>query len=212
MKHLLLLLKHWTLALLAFLKPLGFWGVGGLALIDSGTIPLPIDFLLATYEWNDRRHAWAYVLVASAGSAIGGLIPFLLGRAGGEIFLLKRIDRARYEQLRNKFERQEFLAMMIPSMLPPPMPWKILVFAAGVFEMRWATFLLSVFAGRLVRFGTGAVLTVLYGPKVLGEIGVLFSQHTELVLSLLGMLIVLVVLLVLRRNQEKRREQMLENR
>ncbi len=85
---------------------------------------------------QDKKHFFLYVLAAAIGSAIGGLVPFFLGRAGGEIFLMKRVDRNRYEQMRNRFAKQEFLAMMIPSMLPPPTPWKAFVFAAGVFEMK----------------------------------------------------------------------------
>ena len=64
--------------------------------------------------------------------------------AGGELFLMKRINRARYEQLRDRFGKQEFLAMMIPSILPPPTPWKLFVFAAGVFEMKTVHFMLGV--------------------------------------------------------------------
>ena len=59
-----------------------------------------------------------------------------MGRAGGELFLLKRINRERYERMRDKFERQEFMAIMIPAMMPPPMPIKLFEFAAGVFEMK----------------------------------------------------------------------------
>ena len=64
---------------------------------------------------------------------------------------MKRINRGRFEQLRDRFEKQEFLAMMIPSILPPPTPWKLFVIAAGVFEMRLSTFLLAVFVGRVIR-------------------------------------------------------------
>jgi len=42
----------------------------------------------------------ALCLLAAAGSAIGGLLPYGLGRAGGELFLLKRVNRERYERLR----------------------------------------------------------------------------------------------------------------
>ena len=69
---------------------------------------------------------------------IGSLVPFAIGRAGGELFLLKRINRERYERIRDRFERQEFLAIMIPAMLPPPTPLKLFEFAAGVFEMKLA--------------------------------------------------------------------------
>ena len=74
--------------------------------------------------------------VGGLGSAIGGLLPYGLGRAGGELFILKRVNRERYERMKLRFEKQEFLAMAIPSALPPPTPWKAFVFAAGVFEMR----------------------------------------------------------------------------
>jgi uncharacterized membrane protein YdjX (TVP38/TMEM64 family) len=155
--------------------------------------------------WNDRRHAWVYVLLGAAGSAIGGLLPFLLGRAGGELFLLKRIDRARYEQLRDRFERQEFLALMVPSILPPPTPWKLFVFAAGVFEMRLVTYLLAVFTGRIVRFGIGAVLTIRYGPEVVNQGGRLMHAHAHLLLSLLGIGLIALVVYALRKSAVNRR-------
>jgi len=81
-----------------------------------------MDAILAVYIWQNKSHFWLYCLLAAAGSAVGGLLPYGLGRAGGEFFLLKRINRARFEELRDRFERQEFLAVMIPSMLPPPTP------------------------------------------------------------------------------------------
>ncbi len=205
MSHVLLWLKKLTLVLLALVKPLGIWGAGVIALLDSSTIPVPMDFLLATYVWNDRRHAWAYVLLAAVGSAIGGLLPFLLGRAGGELFLLKRIDRPRYEQLRDRFERQEFVALLVPSMLPPPTPWKLFVFAAGVFEMRVVTYLLAVLAGRLVRFGVGAVLTVRYGPEVVNKGGWLVHAHAHLLFSVLGVGLVALVVYALRKHAAGRR-------
>ena len=141
MKKILHLFDKYKVWLLAILKPLGFWGVGGIGFIDAAAIPVPMDLIIAGYVWADKRHFYLYVLLASVGSALGGLVPFFLGRAGGELFLMKRINRARYEQLRDRFGKQEFLAMMIPSILPPPTPWKLFVFAAGVFEMKTVHFM-----------------------------------------------------------------------
>jgi len=135
------------------------------ALLDSSTIPVPMDAFLAVLIWNNKPHFWLYCVGGAFGSAVGGLLPYGLGRAGGELFLLKRIDRARYERLRARFEKQEFLAMMIPSMLPPPTPWKAFVFAAGVFEMRVAPFMLSVFCGRMVRWLVLSLLVLKLGPS-----------------------------------------------
>jgi membrane protein YqaA with SNARE-associated domain len=158
------IMAKWKLLVLPALLKLGFWGVGAVALLDSSTIPVPMDAILALYVWNDQGHFWLYCLLASIGSAIGGLLPYGLGRAGGELFLLKRVNRERFEAMRTRFERQEFLAMMIPSMLPPPTPWKAFVFAAGVFEMRIPGFLLAVFVGRMVRWLILSALVLKLGP------------------------------------------------
>src|SRR5215467_15655796 len=151
---------------LAFLRTLGGWGVLALAGIDSGAIPIPLDALVAGYVFSNPGHAWLYVIAGAIGSAVGSLIPYYLGRAGGELFLLKRIDEAKLQRIRDRFERQEFLALMVPAMLPPPTPFKLFVFSAGVFEMRLPWFLAAIVTGRLVRFSVLAVLTVIFGPQI----------------------------------------------
>jgi membrane protein YqaA with SNARE-associated domain len=180
-------MTEWKLVFLPAILKLGFWGAAAVALLDSSTIPVPMDLLIAGWVWNDRGHFWLYCLMAAAGSAIGGLLPYGLGRAGGELFLLKRINRERYEQLRTRFEKQEFLAMTIPSMLPPPTPWKLFVFAAGVFEMRIIPFMLAVFCGRMIRWLVLSLLVLKLGP---GAVNVV-AQHTTTVLlaaSVLGLI------------------------
>jgi membrane protein YqaA with SNARE-associated domain len=176
-----------SLVLLPFLAKFGIWGVGAAALLDSSTIPIPMDFILAGYVWANKSHFWLYCLLAAAGSAIGGLLPYWLGRAGGELFLLKRVNRKHYEKIRARFERQEFLAMMIPSMLPPPTPWKACVFAAGVFEMRVVPFMLSVFCGRMLRWLVLSLLVLKLGPGAVD----LVAHHGWALLAIVGGLAVI---------------------
>ena len=73
------------------------------------------------------------------------------------------------KRIRDRFERQEFLALMVPAMLPPPTPFKLLVFSAGVFEMKPVAFLMAIISGRLVRFGLLSVLTVIFGPEIVAR-------------------------------------------
>ena len=176
------ILAKWKFVILPAVIKMGFWGAGAVALLDSSTIPVPMDVILAAWVWNDKSHFWAYCLMAAAGSAVGGLLPYGLGRAGGELFLLKRVNRERYDRMRTRFENQEFLAMMIPSMLPPPTPWKACVFAAGVFEMRVAPFMLAVFCGRMVRWLVLSLLVLKLGPGAAG----LVQHHALVLLAVVG--------------------------
>ncbi|HME59201.1 MAG TPA: VTT domain-containing protein [Terracidiphilus sp.] len=180
------LIAKWKYVAL-FLAKFGVWGVAAVAMLDSSTIPVPMDLILAGYIWADKRHFWLYCLMAAAGSAVGGLLPYGLGRAGGELFLLKHVNRERYEKMRLRFERQEFLAIMIPSMLPPPAPWKVFVFSAGVFEMRTAPFMLAVFTGRLLRWLILSALVFILGPSAVD----LVAHHGLTLLAIVGGLAVI---------------------
>jgi membrane protein YqaA with SNARE-associated domain len=176
-----------NMVLVPFLAKFGIWGIGALALLDSSSIPVPMDAFLAFSVWNDKERFLLYCVAAAVGSAIGGLLPYGLGRAGGELFLLKRVNRERYERMRARFERQEFLAMLIPSMLPPPTPWKVFVFAAGVFEMRVIPFMLAVFCGRMLRWLVLSLLVLKLGP---GAVDVV-AHHSLIVIVGAGALAVI---------------------
>jgi len=194
-----LLFHKLNTALLTLLKPLGAWGLGALALIDTSSIPVPIDALLIDYVANDHDKFLIYCIMAAAGSAIGSMVPYYFGRAGGELFLLKRINRQRYEKLRDRFERQEFLAIMVPAMMPPPTPVKLIEFAAGVFEMKPLWFFGAVFSGKMVRFLLEAIITIVYGPKILDTLGAIVHQHFDYVLGVLAALGAVLVFYVVRK-------------
>lgn len=178
------IVAKWKYAILPALIKLGFPGAALLGAFDSAAIPVPIDAVIALYAWNDKRHFWAYPLLAAAGSALGGLAPYWIGRAGGELFLLKRINRERFDQLRHRFENQEFAAVLIPSMMPPPTPWKLFVFAAGVFEMRVLWFMFAVFCGRAIRWIALALLVLKLGPEAVNVV----AHHALLFVAVVGCL------------------------
>jgi membrane protein DedA with SNARE-associated domain len=75
---------------------------------------------------------------------------------------------------------------MIPSMLPPPTPWKVFIFAAGVFEMRIVPFMLAVFCGRLVRWLLLALLVLKLGPRAVDVV----AHHAVTAFAVVGVLAV----------------------
>ena len=119
--------------------------------------------------------------------------------------LLKHVNRVKYEALRDRFEKQEFLALMIPSALPPPTPWKLFVFCAGVFEMRTVNFMLAVFCGRLIRFGVETLLVIRYGPQIIREINVIIQRHAIVGLVVLVIILAGIAYYVIRKTRGSKR-------
>lgn len=189
--------KFW---IVAFMKPFGAWGILGLSLVDSAAIPLPfMDPLIVSYGVQSPAKAVIYCFMGALGSAIGSMLPYYLGRAGGELFLLKRINRQRYEQLRDRFEKQEFFAIMLPAMCPPPMPVKIFELAAGVFEMRVVSYFFAILAGKFLRFAVESTLVIIYGPAILETFMHLVHRHSAIVMSVLGLLLGGLSVYILRK-------------
>ena len=202
MKTITHILERYSQFIWSVLKPLCSWGIFGIAFIDSSFLGIPLDPVVGGYVYAHPLKIWLYVFMAAAGSALGSLVPYGIGRAGGELFLLKRIDRARFERLRDRFENQEFLAMMIPAMLPPPTPFKLFVISAGVFEMRPYLFMLSIFTGRVIRFLLLGFLVVKFGPNIVTLVTTVMARHLWWVL--LGF-VVLIAAIVSHLHLRRRR-------
>ena len=55
-------------------------------------------------------------------------------RRGGEVFLRKRVSGPRVERGLALYQRHGLLAVVVPSLLPPPMPFKLFVLLAGAAQ------------------------------------------------------------------------------
>jgi membrane protein YqaA with SNARE-associated domain len=192
--HILARYSAWILGLM---KVLGIWGPFVIAFADSALLGMPVDFIVATYVYQDRRRLLLYVAMASLGSALGSIPLYIIGYLGGEKVLRKRISEARFLKIHRSFEQHEFWALMFPGMLPPPTPFKIFVLGAAVFEMRFRDFLVAIFLGRFVRFLVLSVLVLWFGPEIVGLFGGVVKRHWIWVLGTIAAGICLW--LVLRR-------------
>ena len=197
--HILARYKAWIWGLLSVL---GVWGVFVIAFADSALLGMPVDAIVATYVYNDRKRLLFYVLMASLGSVLGSIPLYIIGYLGGENVLRKRISEERFLRIHRSFEQHEFWALMFPAMLPPPMPFKIFVLGAAIFEMRFRDFLVAMFAGRFVRFLLLSLLTLWFGKEIMEVVGGLFRQHFYLVAAIVVFSGLLVWLL--RRNKVAR--------
>jgi membrane protein YqaA with SNARE-associated domain len=171
------ILARYTAWILGLLKVLGIWGPFVIAFADSALVGMPVDFIVTTYVYQDRRRLLVYIAMASLGSALGSIPLYILGYLGGEKVLRKRISEERFLKIHRSFEKHEFWALMFPGMLPPPMPFKIFVLGAAVFEMRFRDFLVAIFLGRFVRFLVFSLLVIWFGPQIVGLLGGVVKRH-----------------------------------
>ncbi|MBZ5548158.1 MAG: VTT domain-containing protein [Acidobacteriia bacterium] len=196
-KHLLHSYSEWIKAVLA---PLGPWGMLAFAAVDGSFMGLPLDAIFVGYVYHDRSRFWLYILLGATGSALGSIVLYVIGYTGGEVLLRKRLSPERFEKIHASFDKHEFWALMFPAMLPPPTPFKIVVLAAAAFEMRFTHFLLAIFAGRFVRFLIEALLTLAFGPQIVGLVGGLFRHHLKWILA--GVALLAVVWLIWWRRRK----------
>jgi membrane protein YqaA with SNARE-associated domain len=198
------ILARYTAWIWGLLKVLGIWGVFVIAFADSALLGMPVDAIVATYVYQDRKRLLLYVVMASLGSALGSIPLYLIGYLGGETVLRKRISEQRFLKIHRSFERHEFWALMFPGMLPPPTPFKLFVLGAAAFEMRFTHFLIAIFSGRFVRFLVLSLLTLWFGPQIVQLAGALFKEHFYSVV--LAILIAGLSFWFLRRRRKARSE------
>ena len=180
------ILAGYTAWIWALLHHLGFWGVFVIAFADSALLGMPVDAIVATYVYHDRRLLLFYVALASVGSALGSIPLYIIGYEGGEKLLRKRISEERFQRIHRSFEQHEFWALMFPGMLPPPMPFKIFVVGAAISEMSFKKFFAAVVAGRCVRFLVLSLLVLYFGPQIVGFMGNIVTRHLAVLLGVIA--------------------------
>ena len=169
--------------------------------LDSSLLSLPEinDYLVVGRCYKYPTAAFYFPLFAAAGSVIGCNILYTIVRRGGQAVLRKRFKLQSIKKVERAYERFGFLAIGIPAILPPPLPFKIFVATAGALEYpRWK-FLLTVMIARSFRYYVEGILAVFYGRRVL-----LFLKDNGLVIvSVVGSLALIgaVIYLVLRRRR-----------
>ena len=166
------------------LLPYGGFGLMVLAICDSSFFSLPEinDVLLMTFAINEPHSMVKFAALTTLGSLIGCALLYSVGRKGGDAFLRKTFADERLAKVQRWYQRHGVLAVIIPSLLPPPMPFKIFVLSAGTFGISWPKFVTAIVIGRSIRYFSEGILAVMYGPAAIqyvqqnyGKIGLGFA-------------------------------------
>jgi len=145
---------------------MGGAGIFLIALVDSSVLSLPVvnDLLVIRSSVLNPARMPYYALMAALGSLAGSLLLYYLARKGGEVMFRKRVG-ARAARVSDWVQHNAFLSLVLPSLFPPPMPFKAFVLAAGVFQVPLGTFLGALLVGRGLRYLGEGVLAVRYGAE-----------------------------------------------
>lgn len=161
--------------------------------LDSSLLSLPEinDYLVVGRCYKYPTAAFYFPLFAAAGSVLGCLLLYSIVRRGGQALLRKRFKLEHIQRVEKAYERFGFLAIGLPAILPPPLPFKIFVATAGALEYpRWK-FLLTVMIARSLRYYVEGILAVYYGRRVL-----LFIRDNGIVVVSIVATIVLIGLII----------------
>jgi membrane protein YqaA with SNARE-associated domain len=147
---------------------LGAPGLFLAAIADSSFLSLPevVDILLVWMTTQHKHRMLIYATSATLGSVVGCLLLYTVGRKGDE-FIARRMSAQRVERALAAFRRYGVMTVLIPSLLPPPMPFKIFVLLAGAAGISPGRFTVAVFIGRGIRYFGEALLAVWYGDRAM---------------------------------------------
>ena len=161
-------LTGWKLKVVSFAGALGAPGLFLISFLDSSVLSFPIinDLLLIELCIQHPLRMPLYAFMAGAGSVLGCVLLYFIARKGGEAFFRKRAGE-RANAIRQWVESNGFLGMLVAALLPPPTPFKIFVFAAGVFEVPLWSFVSAISLARAIRYFGVGYLAVRYGDQAM---------------------------------------------
>jgi membrane protein YqaA with SNARE-associated domain len=174
--------------MVAFAAGLGAPGLLLISFLDSSVLSFPIinDLLLIQLSMQRPERMPLYALMASLGSVLGCVVLYFLARTGGEAYFHRKAG-ARAHAIRHWVERNGFGGMLIAALLPPPTPFKIFVFAAGVFEAPVLGFAAAITLARLFRYFGVGYLAVRYGADAMPY---LMAHKLQVTLLAIGLVVV----------------------
>lgn len=189
-----------------FAESLGGPGLFIIAFLDSSFLSFPevCDALVVLLTVRHSERMIFYALTTTLGSIGGCLALYSVGRKGGEAFLKKRFNERHIERAMNAFRRYGMLAIIVPSLLPPPMPFKMFVLLSGVARLPVSRFITAVAIGRGTRYFGEGLLALRYGDQTLAFLHA-HSWTVALVLAIALAVGLAVYVLVSRANAAKGR-------
>ncbi|HEX4348659.1 MAG TPA: VTT domain-containing protein [Vicinamibacterales bacterium] len=148
---------------------LGAPGLFLVTFLDSSFLSLPeaTDLLLIWMVVQHKSRMVFYASTAVAGSVLGCLALYVVGRKGGDALVRSRFNTGTVDKALGTIQRYGVLAVLIPCLLPPPAPFKIFIILAGIAGISVTRFVLAIAIGRTIRYFAEGFLAVRYGDQAI---------------------------------------------
>jgi membrane protein YqaA with SNARE-associated domain len=161
-------LNGWKQKVVAFAGGLGAPGLFLISFLDSSVLTFPVinDLLLVQLSIQRPARMPLYAFMAALGSVLGCVLLYFIARKGGEALFHRKAGKHAHA-IRHWVEQNGFVGMLIAALLPPPTPFKIFVFAAGVFEVPLHSYTTAITIARLFRYFGIGYLAIRYGADAL---------------------------------------------
>jgi membrane protein YqaA with SNARE-associated domain len=159
--------------------------------LDSSLLSLPEvnDYITAYRVAHNPSEVYYFPLFPAIGSVIGCLILYRIAQRG-EQFVTKRFHPRHLDRVKELYHKWGIFALVIPALLPPPMPFKIFVAAAGALNYPAARFAVVIMVARTARYYFWGWVAFFFREEVLQILGWLESH----VIEILGGVIALFIL------------------
>lgn len=157
--------------------------------LDSSLLSLPEinDYLVVARCYTHPKTALFFPLFPAIGSTLGCALLYTIFKRGGLAVLHRRFRADRIEKVERAYARFGVLALAIPALLPPPLPFKIFIATAGALQFPRKRFLVTILIARSVRYYTEGILAVYYGQRVLRFL----KDNGLLIVSIVAALVVI---------------------
>jgi membrane protein YqaA with SNARE-associated domain len=146
---------------------LGGVGLFIIAALDSSFLSFPQvnDVLIILLSTTYPARMPYYAGMTTIGSLLGCFVLYAVARRGGEAFLRKRLKGPYVDRALRLYQKYGLLAVIVPALLPPPVPFKVFVLLAGAAAVSPWRFGVAIVIGRGIRYFGQGYLAVLYGER-----------------------------------------------
>jgi membrane protein YqaA with SNARE-associated domain len=159
-------LYDWTLSLAG--RPSAPYALAAVSFAESSFFPVPPDVMLVPMMLARPDRAWAYALICTAASVVGGVLGYMIGlflydSIGSWLFQIYGLAEGA-ETFRHSYAEYGHWVILLKGLTP--IPYKLVTITSGFagYSLFWFVVLSIVTRG--ARFFVIALLMTRFGPAI----------------------------------------------